>query len=47
MISTVLAYLGAALLLWIALVAYGWGQICELVLYGIEVAGNAFLLPYL
>lgn len=46
-LTTVFVAFGAILLLVAALVAYGWQQICELVIYIIGIIGDAILLPFL
>ena len=46
-LMAVVATFGAILLLMVALVAYGWQQICELVIYIIGIIGDAIILPFL
>lgn len=46
-LMTVVAVFGAILLLMAALVAYGWQQICELVIYIIGIIGDTIILPFL
>lgn len=46
-LMTVIATFGAILLLMVALVAYGWQQICELVIYIIGIIGDTIILPFL
>jgi hypothetical protein len=46
-LMTVVATFGAILLLMVALVAYGWQQICELVIYIIGIIGDTIILPFL
>jgi hypothetical protein len=46
-LMTVVTTFGAILLLMVALVAYGWQQICELVIYIIGIIGDTIILPFL
>jgi hypothetical protein len=46
-LTTVFAAFGAIILLMAALVAYGWQQICELVIYIIGIIGDTVILPFL
>lgn len=46
-LTTFFVALGAILLLIAALVAYGWQQICELIIYIIGIIGDTVILPFL
>lgn len=46
-LMTVVAVFGAILLLTAVLVAYGWQQICELVIYILGIIGDTIILPFL